>query len=159
MIVLDASVVVEMLLDSGRGQRVRSELSPMHQPLLVPHLLDVEVASALRKLTAGQRVEAHRCKELLADLADLPMERYPHSPLLSRIWELRHNFTAYDSAYIALAEMTGSILYTMDVKLIRGHRARVRLVADEETICQPTGAGEDLTPARRPAPRTPPSRR
>ncbi len=129
MIVLDASVVVEMLLDSPRGQRVRRELSPIRQPLLVPHLLDVEVASALRRLTAGQRLDAHRSKELLADLADLPIERYPHAPLLSRIWELRHNFTAYDATYVALAEMTGSVLYTMDAKLVGGHRARVVLVA------------------------------
>ena len=61
----------------------------------------------------------------LAALAALPAERCPHIPLLPRIWELRHNFTANDAAYIALAEVTDSILYTCDEKLCRGHRARV----------------------------------
>ena len=57
----------------------------------------------------------------------LPAERYAHTPLLGRIWELRHSFTADDAAYIALAEATGSVLYTCDAKLTRGHRARVAL--------------------------------
>ena len=56
----------------------------------------------------------------------LPIERYPHTPLLDRIWELRHNFTAYDAAYIALAEATtNAVLYTTDKKLGKGHRAQV----------------------------------
>ena len=50
-------------------------------------------------------------------------------PLIGRIWELRHNFTAYDAAYIALAEATNSVLYAADQKLSRGHRARVVLFA------------------------------
>jgi len=57
----------------------------------------------------------------------LPAERFPHTPLLERMWELRHNFTAYDAAYIALAEATNSVLYTSDEKLSKGHRARVAL--------------------------------
>jgi predicted nucleic acid-binding protein len=63
----------------------------------------------------------------LDGLAALPAERYAHTPLLGRVWELRHNFTAYDATYIALAEATGSVLYTCDEKLSRGHRARVVL--------------------------------
>ncbi len=55
----------------------------------------------------------------------LPAERYSHTPLLGRIWELRHNFTAADATYIALAEATNSVLYTSDGKLRKGHRARV----------------------------------
>jgi predicted nucleic acid-binding protein len=95
---------------------------------IVPHLLDVEVASALRSLLAGQRIDSHRGEQLLEDLADLPATRYPHTPLLNRVWQLRHNFTAYDAVYIALAEETNSVLYTTDEKLRKGHRARVTVL-------------------------------
>ncbi len=86
------------------------------------------MASALRNTVAGQRIDSHRNQELLAGLATLPAERYSHIPLLGRIWELRHNFTAYDAAYIALAEATNSVLYTSDKKLSKGHGARVVLL-------------------------------
>jgi predicted nucleic acid-binding protein len=93
----------------------------------VPHLLDIEVASALRSLAAAQRIDPHRVGEFIEGIASLPAERYAHTALLSRIWELRHNFTCYDAAYIALAEATNSTLYTCDAKLSKGHRAMVRL--------------------------------
>ena len=89
------------------------------------HLIDVEVMSALRGLVAGRRIDAHRTGQFLAGLAALPAERYSHLPLIGRIWELRHNFTAYEAAYVALAEATDSVLYTCDEKLRHGHRARV----------------------------------
>ncbi len=57
----------------------------------------------------------------------LPVERYSHLPLVKRVWELRHNFTAYDAIYIALAEIMGAVLYTSDAKLCKGHKARVVL--------------------------------
>lgn len=129
MIVLDASIVVDLLINATRAAPLRHELAQHNEPWIVPHLLDVEVASALRKLTAAQRIDSHRSQELLHDLAFLPAERYPHTPLLGRIWELRHNFTAYDAVYIALAEETNSLLYTTDEKLTKGHRARVRILA------------------------------
>ena len=129
MIVLDASVVVELLTNGGLAGAIRSELTRSHEPLLVPHLVNIEVVSAIRRLTAGQRIDAHRSAQLLAALTTLPAERYAHAPLIGRIWELRHNFTAYDAAYIALAEATDSVLYTCDEKLRRGHRARVVLFA------------------------------
>jgi predicted nucleic acid-binding protein len=127
MIVLDASVVVELLTNGALADSLRRDLAASGDSFIVPHLLDVEVASALRKLAASQRVDSHRSGELLAGLAALPAERYSHIPLLGRIWELRHNFTAYDAAYIALAEATNSVLYTSDEKLRKGHRARVAL--------------------------------
>ncbi len=92
---------------------------------IVPHLLDIEVTSAFRTLAKAGRVDAHRSTQFLESLAELPAERYPHTLLLDRIWELRHNFTAYDAAYIALAEATDAFLYTTDRKLRGGHRARV----------------------------------
>jgi predicted nucleic acid-binding protein len=129
VIVLDASVVVELLTNGPVADSLRRDLAGRSDTLVVPHLIDVEVASALRKLLAGRRIDAHRSAGMIAGLASLPAERYSHIPLLGRIWELRHNFTAYDAAYIALAEATGSVLYTSDEKLSRGHRARVALFA------------------------------
>lgn len=127
MIVLDASVVVELLANGALADSVRRDLAGSGESVIVPHLLDVEVASALRQLVAGQRLDAHRGEQFLAGLAALPAERYSHIPLLGRIWDLRHNFTAYNAAYIALAEATNSVLYTSDEKLCRGHHARVTL--------------------------------
>ena len=125
MIVLDASVVVEFLGNGPLAASLLCELAQSGESFVVPHLLDVEVTSALRGLVAGQRIDSRRSEELLEELALLPAERCSHVPLLGRIWELRHNFTAYDAAYLALAEATGAVLYTFDEKLRRGHRARV----------------------------------
>lgn len=127
MIVLDASVVVELLTNGPLAETIRNDLAARDDSFLVPHLIDVEVVSAFRGLLAGRRIDPHDTEQFLSGLALLPAERYSHVPLLGRIWELRHNFTAYDAAYIALAEATGSVLYTCDKKLRRGHRARVVL--------------------------------
>ena len=125
MIVLDASVVVELLINSALGQSIRQELAAHDESLIAPHLLDIEVVSALRRLDAAQRIDPYRAAQLLDDLAALPADRCPHEPLLPRIWELRPNLTAYDATYIALAEATGSVLYTCDQKLRKGHRSQV----------------------------------
>jgi predicted nucleic acid-binding protein len=125
VIVLDASIVVELLTNGSLAESIRSRLAATSEPFIIPHLLDIEVASALRSLAARQRIDFRSIEEIFAALAALPAERFPHTPLLDRIWELRPNFTAYDAAYIALAEVTGSVLYTSDVKLSKGHRAAV----------------------------------
>jgi predicted nucleic acid-binding protein len=125
MIVLDAPVVVELLINGPLAEAIRDELANSNDPLIVPDLLDIEVVSAIRRLAAAQRVDSHRSGQLLADLAALPAERYSHLPLLARIWELRQNFTAYDATYIALAEATRSVLYTSDQNLRKGHHASV----------------------------------
>jgi predicted nucleic acid-binding protein len=129
MIVLDASVVVELLTNGPLANSLRRDLAGRSGPFIVPHLLDVEVVSALRDLSAGRRIDSYRSEQFLTELAALSAERYAHTPLVGRIWELRHNFTAYDAAYIALAEATNSVLYTCDAKLCQGHRARVVLFA------------------------------
>jgi predicted nucleic acid-binding protein len=120
---------VELLINGRLADSLRRELARRSDSFIVPHLLDVEVASALRSLADGQRIDSHRTEQFLAGLAALPAERYAHTPLLARIWELRHNFTCYDAAYIALAEATDSVLYTSDEKLSKGHSARVKLFA------------------------------
>ena len=127
MIVLDASVVVEVLINGPFAQSIQRSLAERDEPFIAPHLLDIEVMSAFRRMAADRSIDSHRTGELLAGLAALPAERYSHLPLLVRIWELRHNFTAYDATYIALAEATNSVLYTADERLARGHRARVKV--------------------------------
>jgi predicted nucleic acid-binding protein len=127
VIVLDASVVVELLTNGDLAEAIRNDLSGRDESFIVPHLMDVEAVSAMRRLVAGQRIGTHRSDQFLAGLAALPAERYSHTPLIGRIWELRHNFTAYDATYIALAEAMDAVLYTCDEKLRKGHRARVVL--------------------------------
>jgi predicted nucleic acid-binding protein len=127
MIVLDASRVVELLTNGALADSLRRDLAGSDESFIVPHLLDVEVASALRKLDAARRIDSHRSGEFLEGLAQLPAERYSHTPLLGRMWELRHDFTACDAAYIALAEAMDAVLYTSDEKLRQGHRARVKV--------------------------------
>jgi predicted nucleic acid-binding protein len=129
MIVLDASVVVELLTNGTLAHSIRSDLSRRDESFIVPHLVDVEVVSAIRRLVAGRRIAADRSDRFLTGLAALPAERYSHTPLIGRIWELRHNFTACDATYIALAEAMNAVLYTTDEKLCKGHRARVVLFA------------------------------
>ena len=99
MIVLDASVVVEYLTNGTLANSIKSNLEGHTDNLIAPHLVDVEV-------------EPNRGKQILAGLAEFPVRRYEHTPLLGRIWELRHNFTSYDPTYIALAEETGAAHYT-----------------------------------------------
>lgn len=127
MIVLDASIVLELLISSTMADPLRNAMAGQADTFIVPHLIDVEVSSALRRLVAGRRIDAHRAAQLVDDLANLSARRLAHTPLLRRIWELRHNFTAYDAVYIALAEDLDAVLYTCDEKLTKGHRARVRL--------------------------------
>jgi predicted nucleic acid-binding protein len=132
MIVLDASVVVEILLATHRGQQLAWRLLRRTASLHVPHLLDLEVTQVLRRYLASGELTEERAKEGLDVLRGLALARYPHDLLLGRIWELRANATAYDAAYLALAEALDATLLTCDERLARapGHRARVELVAE-----------------------------
>jgi predicted nucleic acid-binding protein len=127
MIVIDASAVVELLIRGPLAVSLHQAVWGTGDRVIAPHLLDVEVLSALRSLAAAQRIDTYLSGNMLAQLETLPVQRHPHTLLLPRIWELRHNFTAYDAAYVALAEVTGAILYTCDAKLTTGHRARVKV--------------------------------
>jgi predicted nucleic acid-binding protein len=96
----------------------------------VPHLIDAEAAHALRRHATAGAISADRGRDLLADFVDIPMQRHPHDWLLPRVWELRHNLTAYDAIYIALAEALDAPLVTRDQRLATapGHHAKVELV-------------------------------
>lgn len=100
------------------------------QTLHAPHLIDVEVAQVMRRYAATGQIEAARGRAALDDLLDFPLYRHPHQFLLRRLWELRHNITAYDAVYVALAEALDATLLTRDRRLAAapGHRARVELV-------------------------------
>lgn len=129
MIVVDASVLIEVLLKTDSGQRVRPRLFE-DESLHAPHLVDVEVTHVVRRLERLGSLPAGRGVEALEDLIDLQITRYPHHMLLFRMWELRHNLTAYDAAYVALAEALDAPLLTCDAALASapGHSARVELV-------------------------------
>jgi predicted nucleic acid-binding protein len=129
VIVLDASVVLEVLLQTRAGRDLTPRLFDPRESLHVPHLLDLEVAQVLRRFVMARQLDAERAAQALADLADLPLARYPQDLFLSRIWELRSNLTAYDAVYVALAEALGAPLLTRDRRLAKApHRARLELV-------------------------------
>lgn len=127
MIVVDASAVVEVILDTPAAEAVAARLFSSGDTLHAPHLLDVEVAQVLRRYAAMGELDDRRSRGALADLADLPVNRYPHDVLLPGIWELRHNVTAYDAAYVVLAQVLDATLVTRDRRLAVavGDRARV----------------------------------
>jgi len=89
------------------------------ETLAAPELIDLEVASVWRRHVAAKLMPARRAASAIADLADLPLRRSSHQPLLHRIWELRHTVTPYDAAYIALAEALDIVLVTADARLSR----------------------------------------
>ena len=130
MIVVDASAVLEVLLRTPEAKAIERRLFDPSQTLHAPHLLDIEVAQVMRRYAANGEIDGDRGRAALADLADLPLQRYPHDLLLPRIWALRDNLTAYDAAYVALAEVLGAPLLTRDQRLAAapGHRARVEVV-------------------------------
>lgn len=130
MIVVDASAAVEVLLGTPPGANAAERISAPAESLHAPHLIDAEVAQVLRRFAARGDITPERGAEALADLADMPLERYPHTVLLPRAWELRANLSAYDAMYVALAEALDATLLTGDRRLAAapGHRARVEAV-------------------------------
>lgn len=129
MIVVDASAVLEMLLASAKGVRIGERLLKPGEILCAPHLIDLEVLQVLRRYSLSGDLDPSRAAEALEDFRDLPIERYPHDLFLARIWEMRHNVTAYDAAYLALAEALDSELITTDARIAAApdHHARIQV--------------------------------
>ena len=119
MIVLDASAVVELLTGTALGRQITVRIADPALGLHVPHLLDVEVTQALRRYARTGELNGLSAKAALDDLRDLDLTRHAHEPLLSRVWTLRRNLTAYDAVYIALAEALDAPLVTCDAGLAR----------------------------------------
>ena len=117
MIVVDASVIIEVLLQTEAGRAITGTLLDGRDTLHAPHLLDVEVTQVLRRFVQQGELYESRAREAIDTLREFPLRRYPHEPLLGRIWALRDNLTAYDAAYVALAEGLRSPLVTRDRRL------------------------------------------
>jgi predicted nucleic acid-binding protein len=130
VIVVDASALLEVLLRTPASHAVEDRLFARGETLHAPHLLDVEVAHVVRRYAANGEIDGERGRLALDDLADFPLQRYPHDLFLPRIWSLRDNLTAYDAAYVALAEALDAPLLTRDRRLAAsaGHRARITLL-------------------------------
>jgi predicted nucleic acid-binding protein len=126
MLVIDASAATELLLARPSAEAIAAHISERGPDLHAPHLIDIEILSAVRSLVASSEAAVERGEEAIADLLDLPLARYPHDILLPRIWELRESFSSYDAAYVALAEALsagGVPLLTTDGRLARAVRA------------------------------------
>lgn len=132
MLVPDASAVLAALtVDCEAGETARARLAGSG-PLHAPHLLDLEVLSGLRGLLMGHKLTARRTDQSRRDFWNLAVTRHPHRALAERVWQLRHNLTVYDAAYVALAEVLDAPLLTADAALpdVPGVACAVELVAN-----------------------------
>jgi predicted nucleic acid-binding protein len=130
VIVVDASALLEFLLQTPLGARVEVRLFRDEDELHAPHLVDVEVVQGLRRLVRTGEVSPGRAEEAIADLTDLDLNRHPLLDLLGRAWKLRDNISAYDAMYVALAEAIEAPIVTCDSPLAKapGHRARIEVI-------------------------------
>jgi predicted nucleic acid-binding protein len=128
VLVIDTSAALTALLavesPVGLAERIIED-GDLH----APHLIDTEVLHALRRLTLNRELSEERAADTRTEFAELAVTRYPHQPLSDRVWELRHNLTAYDATFIALAEALDAPLVTCDARLASsaGHHADVDL--------------------------------
>lgn len=130
MIVIDASALLEILLRTDRANLLMERALEPSERLHAPQLLDIEITQVLRRLSQRKEVSVVRAEQALEDLDDLLIERHDHQTLVPRIWQLRDSLTAYDGAYVALAEALDAPLLTCDAKLAgaHGHHATIELV-------------------------------
>lgn len=134
MIVVDASILAPALAyDTEEGKAARARLGG-EGSLCAPEVVDLEVISTWRRALRAERLEEDRSQRALRDLATMHVVRMPHGPLMPRIWELRHNLTPYDAAYVALAEALDVTLLTADGKLARAPtlRCEVELIGGSQ---------------------------
>ncbi len=117
-IVCDASALVALLLDSGPdGQWVTETIAG--SDLAAPNLVEFESANIIRRHERAGIISADQAAQAHVDLLDLAIELWPYELLAARAWELRHNLSSYDASYVALAELIGATLVTLDER-IRG---------------------------------------
>jgi len=130
MIVVDASVVVQVLIADDIGLELAGRLAAEAEQVAAPQLLDVEVVSALRRLARSKAVPPAIASSVIDDLRALRIERHSHESLLVRVWDLRNVLTAYDAVYVALAEALHATLWTRDAGLARatGVHCRIQLL-------------------------------
>ena len=130
MIVVDASAVVELLFATPLGEIVWDRITEPEEEIAAPCLLDIEVTHVVRRYALTKAVDEARAARAVAHLGDFNAMRWPHEPLLPRIWTLRHNLSAYDAAYVTLADALDCPLLTCDRRLARTPvgGARIELV-------------------------------
>jgi predicted nucleic acid-binding protein len=126
VIVLDSSAALDYLLSLGPGEWVESQLEVVDRAH-APHVIDVEVLGGLRKHVQDGRITADRAEGALRHFRRLRIRRYPHRPLLGDMWELRHNLTASDAAFVALAAALRVPLVTTDLRLARAPRLEIEI--------------------------------
>ncbi|MGH8803031.1 MAG: type II toxin-antitoxin system VapC family toxin [Casimicrobiaceae bacterium] len=117
MIVVDASALIDVLLGTRAGKQVSARILVPGESIHAPHLIDLEVAQVLRRYVRTREISAQRGHAAMQDLAALALVRYPHQLFMSRIWFLRDNLTAYDAAYVVLAEALATTLLTCDRRM------------------------------------------
>jgi predicted nucleic acid-binding protein len=132
VIVLDASAAVDWLLQTNTGQQIEARIYSHRESLHAPHVIDLEVLQVFRRLVRDGTMAEQRGHEAVQDLLDLRMTRYTHSLFLTRIWQHRHNFSAYDAAYVALAERLGATLLTRDARLASAAASSVEVELIQE---------------------------
>lgn len=129
MLVVDASALYEVIADARHAEEVRSRLSadPDHA---APHVVDAEVLGAIRRDAMLGRLDGTAAHQAVEDLRDWPGERYGHTALLERSWELRASVRSWDALYVALAEALEAPLLTLDRRLarVRGLDCRIDVV-------------------------------
>jgi predicted nucleic acid-binding protein len=130
MLVLDTSALLAVLVQQEPARELTRRLSE-DGDLHAPHLIDIEVLHALRGLVRAGKITADRAADARTDLADLAITRYGHEPLADRIWALRENLTAYDAAFVALAEALDAALVTCDARLARAPGVTAEVYARE----------------------------
>lgn len=129
MIVLDTSAAIDWLLQTPAGQRIEQRIYARQETLHSVHLLDVEFVQVLRRLVRERMLTPGRAEQAMEDMLALRVTRHAPALLLRRIWKLRQNLTAYDAAYVALAEELRAPLITRDRRIAAapGHSAVVEV--------------------------------
>ena len=130
MLVVDAPALVHLVVPSGHAAYLQRAIDDPEETLHAPHLIDVEVTHALRGLAQRGAITERAAALALGTALGVDLQRYAHTDLLPRVWELRHNTTVYDAIYLALAEVLRAPLVTRDAGLrdVPGCRARIEVV-------------------------------
>ena len=128
VLVIDTSAILEALAARNPAPGLVEHLAA-DGDFHAPHLIDVEILHALRRMVRREEISTDRATDVRSDFADTAIARYHHLPLSDRIWELRHNLSAYDAAFVALAELLAVPLVTCDGRMASscGHDAQIEL--------------------------------
>jgi predicted nucleic acid-binding protein len=127
VIVLDASALLEFALGTTRGKTIGRRLADCSLSLHAPHLIDAEVMHVLRRLDRQGEISREEAKSAVRCFRELDIERHAHTDLLDRVWQLRHNVSAYDALYLALAEALDAVIFTCDDKFANAPASKDRI--------------------------------